>query len=209
MKKSAFKVVAFDCDGVMFDTEAANRAYYNDILGYFKKSPMTDAQFAYCQMHTVDMALKHLFPDENEYFQAHEFREKNGYGPYIRYMKMEPDLKDVLCWCRSSFKTAVATNRSDTMARVLEEHGLKDCFDLVVTAMDVKNPKPHPEQLLCILNYFGADPGQLLYIGDSELDQAAARQARVVFAAHGNSGLEADYHINRLSEVRHIVAGRK
>jgi beta-phosphoglucomutase-like phosphatase (HAD superfamily) len=28
-------VVAFDCDGVLFDTEAANWAYYNHILGHF------------------------------------------------------------------------------------------------------------------------------------------------------------------------------
>ncbi len=206
---TAFKVVAFDCDGVMFDTEAANRAYYNDILAHFRKPPITDVQFAYCQMHTVDQALARLFPDEKEYGRARDFRKKRGYGPYIRYMKMEPDLVEVLGWCRRGMKTAVATNRSDTMDRVLEEHGLEGCFDIVVTALDVKNPKPHPEQLFRISEFFHADPQEILYIGDSELDQDAASKSRVVFAAFGNPGLEADYHIKRLSEIKAIVTARK
>lgn len=206
---TALKVVAFDCDGVMFDTEAANRAFYNDILAHFAKPPMNDVQFAYCQMHTADQAIAHLFADPQEFAAAQEFRRKRGYGPYIRYMKMAPDLKDVLCWCRNGLKTAVATNRSDTMNRVLEEHGLEGCFDLVVTAMDVVNPKPHPEQLCSIMDRFRAGPAEVLYIGDSELDQYAAEAAGVVFAACCNPGLSADYHIDHLSEIKSIVTGRQ
>ncbi|MFO7859722.1 MAG: HAD family hydrolase [Desulfosalsimonas sp.] len=205
---TALKVAAFDCDGVMFDTEAANRAYYNDILTHFSKPPMTDAEFAYCQMHTADQAIARLFPDAGEFAAARAFRKKRGYGPYIRYMKMAPDLKDVLCWCRNSLNTAVATNRADTMNRVLEEHGLEGCFDLVVTAMDVANPKPHPEQLYAIMDRFQSSPQEVLYIGDSELDQYAAESAGVVFAACGNPGLSADYHIDQLSEIKSIIASR-
>ena len=203
---TGFKVVAFDCDGVMFDTEAANRAYYNDILAHFNKPAMTDAQFAYCQMHTADQAIAHLFPDSREYAAAQALRKERGYGPYIRYMSMAPDLIDVLGWCRRGLKTAVATNRSDTMNRVLEEHGLAGCFDLVVTALDVEHPKPHPEQLLSIMNHFEARPRELLYIGDSELDQDAARAAGVIFAACNNTGLKADFHIECLAEIKAIVS---
>ncbi len=34
--KEAVKVVAFDCDGVMFDSAAANQAYYNQVLRQFR-----------------------------------------------------------------------------------------------------------------------------------------------------------------------------
>ena len=206
---TALKVAAFDCDGVMFDTEAANQAYYNDILAHFSKPPMTGAQFAYCQMHTADKAIAHLFRDPGEFAAAQAFRRKRGYGPYIRYMKMAPDLKEVLCWCRNGLKTAVATNRSDTMNRVLEENGLENCFDLVVTAMDVANPKPHPEQLCSIMERFRAGPREVLYIGDSQLDQYAAEAAGVVFAACRNPGLSADYYIDRLSEIKSIIVSRQ
>ncbi|MFW5908882.1 MAG: HAD family hydrolase [Desulfosalsimonas sp.] len=201
------KVVAFDCDGVMFDTKTANQTYYNDILTYLGKPPMTGQQFAYCQMHTVDEALAYLFPDKDEFARAQAFRKKNGYGPYIRYMKMAPDLVDVLSWCKPGFGTAVATNRSDTMNRVLEIHGLEKYFDLVVTALDVKNPKPHPEQLIKITDHFRVSPGQVLYIGDSQVDEQAARAAGVILAACCNPSLAADYHIRRLAEIKAIADG--
>lgn len=202
------KVIAFDCDGVMFDTEAANRNYYNDILAHLGRQPMTEDQFAYCQMHTADQAIAYLFPDEDEFVRARQFRKERGYTPYIKYMKMSRDLMDLLSWCRPGIKTAVATNRSDTMSRVLEDHGLEKFFDLVVTALDVENPKPNPEQLLKIIDYFRVPPEQVLYIGDSSVDEKAARQAGVILAACCNSSMAADYHIRHLSEVKSIVAER-
>lgn len=209
LQAPAFKVIAFDCDGVMFDTEAANRAYYNDILAHLGRPPMTAEQFAYCQMHTADAAIAYLFPDARDFAAAQAYRKKTGYGPYIRYMKMEPDLVALLQWCRPALKTAVATNRSDTMNRVLELHGLQEYFDLVVTALDVAKPKPDPEQLLRVIEHFRVRPGEVLYIGDSEVDAQAARGAGVVLAACRNPALDADYHIGRLGELKAIVNGRK
>ena len=58
------KAVAFDCDGVMFDTARANRFYYSHILQHFDRPAVTDEQFAFVHMHTVDESLAYLFPDE-------------------------------------------------------------------------------------------------------------------------------------------------
>ena len=71
--------------------------------------------------------------------------------------------------------------------------------------MDVPRPKPHPDQLVKITRRFNIKPYQTLYIGDSELDEAAAAAADVPFAAYRNSSLAADYHINRLGEVADIL----
>ncbi len=203
-----FAAVAFDCDGVMFDTQKANRAYYNDILAFFGRPPMSDEQFRYAQMQTVDKSLEMLFPDKNDYAAAQKYRKVHGYGPYIRYMEMEPDLVAVLAYLRDRYSTAVATNRTDTMGRVLEAHDIRAYFDKVVTALDVKNPKPAPDVLLCLLEYFGISSSELLYIGDSKVDEAAAAAAGVPFAAYDNPALDADYHIRRLSEIKTIVNGR-
>ena len=61
MTPDPIKAVIFDCDGVMFDTTAANSAYYNRILKHLDRPPLTPEQFAYCHMHTVDNALRYLF----------------------------------------------------------------------------------------------------------------------------------------------------
>lgn len=201
----SFTVIALDCDGVMFDTEKANRAYYNDILSFFGRPPMSDEQFAYAQMQTVDRTIEMLFPAEKDYAGAQRFRKEKGYGPYIKYMEMAPGLLELLAFLRTGFKTAVATNRTDTMHRVLDLHGIASYFDKVVTALDVARPKPAPDMLEYLLYYFGITPREMLYVGDSSVDETAARQAGVPFAACGNPALEADYHIHRLGAVKAIV----
>ena len=53
--------------------------------------------------------------------------------------------------------------------------GLEKAFDFVVTAADVGRPKPFPGPLLRVLDYFGIAPDQALYVGDSEVDEAAGK----------------------------------
>lgn len=202
---SNIQVVAFDCDGVMFDTTNANMAYYNQILNFFGKPAMTSEQFTYVHMHTADQALQYLFPDPKECEQANRYRKTMSYTPFIQAMVMEPDLKTVLRTIRPNYKTAVATNRSDTMAWVLSEFDLANDFDLVISANDVNHPKPSPEPLLKIINFFHIQPNQLLYVGDSKVDEAAATSAGAIFVAFRNPSLSAAYHINSLSEIFNIL----
>jgi phosphoglycolate phosphatase-like HAD superfamily hydrolase len=99
----------------------------------------------------------------------------------------------------------VATNRTDTMSCVLSKNNLNGFFDLVVTALDVKRPKPFPDPIIKILDHFDVNSDNLIYIGDSSLDQEAARSAGVFFIAYKNSSLSADFHINSLEEVEDIL----
>ena len=199
------KVVAFDCDGVMFDTTDANTAYYNQILNAMEMPLLTRAQFEYVHMHTVDSALSFLFKDAEILKKAHAYRKNMGYHPFIKEMKEEPGLKQLIAKLKPRFKTAVATNRSDTMDAVLKTFDLEHCFDLVVTALDVDHPKPHPESLEKIISHFHAKPDEVLYIGDSELDEKAAAAAGVALIAYQNPNLAGKYHISSLSEIDHIL----
>lgn len=200
----AIKVVAFDCDGVLFETEAANRAYYNSILALMDLPAMTDEQFVYVQMHTVDQALAYLCGHEN-LAQAHALRNQVSYFPFISHMKKAPYLDALLDRLDGRMHTAIATNRSNTMNRVLAEHGLSGRFELIVTALDVMRPKPAPEQLLKILDYFDAKPAEMIYVGDSMLDEMAARSAEVPFIAYNNVSLSADFHVTGMKEVETIL----
>ena len=201
----SIKVVAFDCDGVMFNSEKANQAYYNQILGHFNLPEMTAEQFAYAHMHTVDESLAHLFNDPQTLAAAQQHRRQMKYMPFIKYMEIEPHLKALLARLKPRYKIAIATNRTDTMPHVLSEHGLEGLFDLVVTALDVTHPKPHPEQLHKIMNFFRIASENLLYIGDSEVDAAAAADAGIKLIAYGNRSLKAAFHIDNLHEVETLL----
>jgi len=198
-------VVAFDCDGVMFDSSLANQAYYNHILEHVGLSAMTPEQFTFAHMHTVDETLEYLIRDAKLLADARQYRMQMSYLSFIRHMVIEPTLKALLTNVKPTFHTAIATNRTDTMDRVLSEHGLEGQFDIVVTASDVRHPKPHPEQLNVILSHFSIEPVEMIYIGDSLLDGQAARSAGVPFIAYGNPSLEAEVHIDSLSQIQDIL----
>jgi len=199
------KIVIFDCDGVMFDTVKANTAYYNRILLHLGKPPLNPEQFAFVHMHTADESLVYLSDNEDEFKAAQNYRRIIGYDEFIKYMEIEPYLKPLLKWLKPKYKTAIATNRSDTMPRVLSEFNLKDDFDMVVTALDVENPKPYPDQLFKILNFFKINPDNALYVGDSKVDETAAKAAGVPLASYKNRSLSADFHITSLKEIKDIL----
>ncbi|MCP3953278.1 MAG: HAD-IA family hydrolase [Desulfobacterales bacterium] len=197
------KVIAFDCDGVMFDTRKANREYYNQLLSHFGRPPMSDAQMDFVHINTVEKSVAHLF-DLPDFTAVNRYRKDMGYLRFTRFMEIEPDLKPLLAGLRKNYRTAVATNRTDTMDRVLEEFGLTDQFDLVVTALDVPNPKPAPDCLDKVARTFQAVPAEVMYIGDSILDQQAARAAGTQFVAYDNHDLEADQHIDSFKELFYL-----
>lgn len=205
MTTDLIKAVIFDCDGVMFDTTEANAAYYNRILKHMNRPELTPEQFAFCHMHTVDNALRFLFADAGEFEEAWAFRREMSYLDFIPRMIIEPQLKALLRKLRPGIKTAVGTNRSDTMDAVMETHGLTDDFDLVVTALDVPAPKPAPDILNRVLSTFGLDADQTIYIGDSEVDELAAGAAGIPLVAYRNRALRAWRHIDSLDEINTLI----
>ncbi|MGV7225085.1 MAG: HAD family hydrolase [Nitrospinales bacterium] len=200
-----FIVVAFDCDGVLFDTEQANRIYYSNILQHFGRPAVTDEQFAFVHMHTIFESLAYLFPDEKTLAAVHVFRKTMDYQQYLGYLTVEPHLVSLLEKLKPQFKTAIATNRTDTMNRLLAKFDLDGYFDLVVTASDVERPKPHPDALLKISDYFNIRPDQVIYIGDSRLDELAARAAGMPLVAYRNPELSAEYYVNSLNEIEGLL----
>jgi HAD superfamily hydrolase (TIGR01509 family) len=91
------------------------------------------------------------------------------------------------------------------MGAVLKAHGLDAHFDLVVCAIDVPQPKPHPDMLVKVLDHFGVTAPEMLFVGDSALDAQAAQAARVPFVAYGNLSLQAAYHITTLKALEDII----
>ncbi len=199
------KVVAFDCDGVMFDSKDANRAYYNHLLDHFDLPAMTPEQLAFAHMHTVDEALAHLIRDKATRDDAHAYRRQLGYLPFLKFMRMEPGLVPLLETLRPRYKTAVATNRTDTMGHVLADNQIEHLFDLVVCALDVRFPKPHPEELDKVISHFSVTPREVIYVGDSTVDEMAATAAGIPFVAYRNPDLTADHHIRHLAEIADLL----
>ncbi len=189
------RLVAFDCDGVLFDSRQANTAFYNAILAHFEQPPLTPEAEDFVHSHTVWESLAYAFQGYRRLEAVFAYCRTLNYQPFIPMMVEEPHLRDFLGYLRPAFFTALATNRTTTTHAVLSYHGLTEDFDLVVSAQDVSRPKPHPEAFERILNHFGLTPREAIFIGDSAVDEAFAANAGVDLVAYRNPRLQAAHHL--------------
>jgi len=200
-----YRLVIFDCDGVMFESRRANEAFYNHIRARFGLPPMSLEELDYVHMATSEESVNFIIPDERIRAEAQAYRLTVDYRPFARLMVMEPGLPDLLRFLKPEYYTAVSTNRSNTINPILEDFGLAPYFDLVVSCLDVSRPKPDPESINLILETLKIPASQALFIGDSEVDAATAQAAGVDLGAYRNSALPAKYHLEHLEQVKTIV----
>jgi phosphoglycolate phosphatase len=199
------KLVVFDCDGVMFDSKDANRIYYNYLLEKFGHPCMNEEEEDYVHSHNVLDSVNCIFAKfPHEIQKVNQFRLSVDYTPFLRHMVIEPDLKEFLNLLKPKFQTAISTNRSNTMPSIMEMHDLDSYFDLVVTALDVVQPKPHTEGLVKILNHFQLSADEAVYIGDSMVDREHTAGVNMRLISFKNPDLPAEYHVDRFLEIPNL-----
>ena len=120
---------------------------------------------------------------------------------------MEPHLLETLeLLKKKGIHRAINTNRTTSMPILMERFNLWPYFDMVVTALDVKHPKPHPESIEKILQTLEVDQEETLFVGDSEVDRETAESSGVVFAAYKNKqiakGILIQDHLDLLNYLR-------
>lgn len=102
----------------------------------------------------------------------------------------------------------VVTNKAAAFARpLLGAAGLADMFRLVLCAERPEDRKPSPNLLIAASAQLGVRPDELLYVGDSRIDEATARAAGCPFALvdygydGGRPSGSADYSISKFAEI--------
>ena len=196
------RVIALDCDGVLFDSREANVHFYTHIMKIVGRPPVRADQHEYIHMHPVRESLIYLTGGEGEDFaRAFKYFETIDFGPFNGYLRREPGLVSFLRLAQKHFRTALATNRTVSTLELLAQYNLRKFFDLVVSASDVRNPKPNPEIMDKILEAFDVLPEHVLYIGDSRVDEEFALATGVHFVSYKNPSLRAELHITHFREL--------
>ena len=204
---SRFDLAIFDCDGVLLDSKEANRAYYNAILKEFGRWSMNDKELSFVHMHTAEESVKYLFRDDiAAQKEALVYARALDYTSFLDCLIVEPGVGDTIESIRPPMLTAVSTNRSTTMSRVVDVFGLDKWFDIIVCALDVNNPKPDPEGVFKILEILGVEKDRAIYIGDSVVDEMVAYRAGIPLIAYKNKELEAMFHVEHFVQIKSILS---
>jgi HAD superfamily hydrolase (TIGR01509 family) len=203
------RCVIYDCDGVLFDSLEANTRLYNDLCALVGRGPLRQEEIEYVHTHTVFEALHFIFGKENdlekkalEILRQKQVDLKN----YIDYLKMEPHLLQALEKLKQKgVLRVINTNRTTSMKYVMEKHNLWPYFEMVVTALDVKNPKPHPESIEKIIEALKLKKTEAVFVGDSDVDQQTARSSGVKFVAYKNKEIVNDAYIEDHLDLLNLI----
>lgn len=185
------KIIVYDCDGVLFDSTEAVKGYYDFVFETFQIQPIDwhDRELvALAMMGTNEDIVRHFVRDEARTLEILSFATKMNFRQFVPLMQPNPNIHDTLEKLLSRGLTlSVFTNRGISLGYLLEHFGMGNYFSYTVTCNDVAKAKPNPEGLYKIMDKFGTDKKDLLFIGDSMTDYKAASAADVSFLAYRNS----------------------
>lgn len=194
--KSKIRAVAFDLDGLMFDTEALFFRVAGEMLSVRGKvftkeimSAMIGRQAVVAYPAMKEMAGLSETPEE----LLAEARER-FYTLIDTAVHPTPGLFSLLNHLeKARIPRAVCTSSRRSYAdRLLGNHGLAHHFSFLLCAEDVTNSKPAPEIYLKAASQFGISPQEMLVLEDSPAGLAAGKAsgAFVVAIPHEHSPAE-------------------
>ncbi|WP_305042746.1 HAD family hydrolase [Geoalkalibacter sp.] len=200
------RAIVFDCDGVLFESRAANLDFYNTILARFGAPPVSmadEATLALCHTAASPEVLRVLLGEE-QLSTALDYAASLDYRRFVPLLDMEPGLREALTDLGRDYPLAVATNRGASGEDLLIHFGLREHFSAVVTSRDVPRPKPWPDMLVEAARRLGCRTQDMLFVGDSALDRHAALGAGARFVAYKND-LEGDWRVLSHGQLVHLV----
>lgn len=124
-----------------------------------------------------------------------------------------PGVKETLKGLKGYKKAVISNKREALSVKVLEGLNLFRYFDLVLGSDSAAERKPSPVPVLHVLSKLGFSPQEAVMVGDSDLDIAAGKGARVktigVTYGYRDRGYlsDADFIITDISQVLTIVQG--
>lgn len=208
------RAVIFDMDGVLVDSEPVHfRANQLTLKEMFD----IDLDYDYYK-HFIGSTIKAMWQEMHAYFHVTsctwedlmlrndeilaELVKKEGYPP----IKGAAELVKKLHNC--GYLLAVASSsRREKIESNMTSLGILDCFDIFVSGMELKKPKPAPDIFLVTAEKLGVKPEECLVIEDSQNGVLAARDAGMACLGflNKNSGEQdlsaADYLFEDFSSV--------
>jgi pseudouridine-5'-monophosphatase len=192
------RAVAFDLDGLMFNTEELYIEVSERLLE--RRGRVLEPEI----VHRIQgRPAKIVYPMIIEWYQLPDTPEQMEAETSQLFQELlltrlapRPGLLELLEHLdRHRYPKAIATNSGRRyLERVLEIAGLPTQFDFLLSVDDVRNGKPDPEIYRKAAERFGVAPRQMLVLEDSEFGCRAAEQAEAhVVAIPGPHTLNPDY----------------
>lgn len=200
------ELVMLDADGVLFESDRSNVAYYNEIFRIVGEPPLTPAEERLC----VFMSAREVFElraggDSARMARIGKVAAEIDFAPFFDLLRPPLELRPFLLEMRRRYRLGLATNRSATVPGLIEHLNLAGLFEAVACLQERVRPKPAPDILHLCLERAGVDARHAVYVGDSQIDHEAAQAAGVRFIGVG-ARVKTGHLIERLHDLPAALA---
>ena len=191
--KPRVKAVAFDLDGLMFNTEDVfnssgrellrrrGHEMTHELLSRMMGRRAPEAFAVMVEMLQLSESIEDLLAESRDIFYA-------MLETHLAPMPGLFELLDGIERCRIPKAVATSSHRA-YLEDILGRFDLLKRFNVILTAEDVTHGKPHPEIYLAAADRLGVAPSEMLVLEDSEAGtcSAAAAGATVISVPHEHS----------------------
>jgi len=189
------RVVVFDLDGLMFNTEdlyqevgaellrRRGKVWTAELLDAMMGRPSPVALQIMIDWHQLNATVPQLEQETDEVFD----------GILADKLRTMPGLLELMEWLedREIPKAVCTSSRRAFVDKVLGQFELHSRFAFLLTSENVTHGKPHPEIYLTAANRFGVSPAEMMVLEDSEngckAAVAAGTYAIAVPAGHSHN----------------------
>lgn len=176
--------VIFDVDGTLARTNELIFASFNHVAAKYLGKTLAPQEIIALFGPPEEGALTKLLGHERAKVAMDELCDY--YRMHHRAMaSLHAGMEEVLRFLKDrKVRLAIFTGKGKrTVTITLQELGIAQYFDMVVSGTDVINHKPHPEGIQRVLRAFDVQPSHALMVGDGLSDVKASRAAGVRIAA--------------------------
>ena len=206
------KVIVFDLDGTLIDTLIDLRNAVNFSMRYFNYPERSLEQVRKDIGNGVAKLVERSIPNgicnknyqkcleifKNEYRKKYDVYTKPYEGMYEQLLKLQ----------KEGYIVTVATNKIIDVAKILLDHHYPHIFDFIQGDAEGVKKKPDANMIENIINHYKVSKEEVLYIGDTNVDEETALNANVdyMLVTYGYRTIE---EIKRTCQCTNLIYSTK
>jgi len=185
--KLSVDAVIFDLDGTLIDSAPIYYAIIEVIFDRLGLPPVPQSTLLEAMKNGEfewDLVLPDAMMDRKEQLveKAREIIDEIAPSMFNNQIKLISGTADALKQLAAQgLKLALVTSSLREYMAVklapLAQAGVEALFEIIITADDVQNKKPHAEPLVMCSDKLGLAPGNCVYVGDTRVDIKAGKAA--------------------------------
>lgn len=172
------KAVIFDLDGTLLDTLGDISGAVSYALSRFSFPPIdregVRARIGDGAYKLMERCFPEGAPEEDIYKALDYFRDYYEGHPIVTTVPYDGVGAMLSALKAAGLPMAVASNKDDVLVKYLMDHYFPNTFAAACGKRDDRRRKPYPDIPMAALSALGAEPSEVIFVGDSLTDKETA-----------------------------------